>query len=192
MDMHCKADPFSAMHREYWSPAPSAALPPVPPSLRPSPPVPAQPRSPCPLPAAPAAPPRAPGTRRLERPRAAPGRPRKMRRYPSLLLFLSLSIAVPGAGAARDLSWMRNPFFFSSGFGGVWLRFWLSVADRQRDGSSTLTIVLSWRLRAPVRGVRLKAEMLENGARWCWEPGGLGAAQSWAPTRLRTESTTGD
>lgn len=27
MDMHCKADPFSAMHREYWSPAPSAALP---------------------------------------------------------------------------------------------------------------------------------------------------------------------
>uniref|UniRef100_A0A8C3KEB6 Paired box 2 n=1 Tax=Calidris pygmaea TaxID=425635 RepID=A0A8C3KEB6_9CHAR len=26
--MHCKADPFSAMHREYWSPAPSAALPP--------------------------------------------------------------------------------------------------------------------------------------------------------------------
>lgn len=83
-------------------------------------------------------------------------------------------------------------FFFSSGFGGVWLRFWLSVADRQRDGSSTLTIVLSWRLRAPVRGVRLKAEMLENGARWCWEPGGLGAAQSQAPTRSRTESTTGD
>lgn len=27
MDMHCKADPFSAMHREYWSPAPSAAVP---------------------------------------------------------------------------------------------------------------------------------------------------------------------
>jgi len=35
-----------------------------------------------------------------------------MRRYPSLLLFLSLSIAVPGAGAARDLSWMRNQIFF--------------------------------------------------------------------------------
>lgn len=27
MDMHCKADPFSAMHREYWSPAPSAPSP---------------------------------------------------------------------------------------------------------------------------------------------------------------------
>lgn len=114
MDMHCKADPFSAMHREYWSPAPSAALSPVPPSL---------PSSPCPAPparvrAAPSAPPRAPGTRRPEKPRSAPGRSRRMRRYPSLLLFLSLSIAVPGAGAARDLSWIRNQIILF--FLGIW------------------------------------------------------------------------
>lgn len=37
MDMHCKADPFSAMHREYWSPAPSASLPLSHPSIPPSP-----------------------------------------------------------------------------------------------------------------------------------------------------------
>lgn len=167
MDMHCKADPFSAMHREYWSPAPSAALPPVPPSL-PTGPCPAQ----VPLPA--------PGEHRPPRPALpGPGAPSSPAPLPAALggcgviprsfCFCPFPSPCPEQGLPATFRGCEIRFFFfflfSSGFGGVWLRFRLSVADRQIDVSSTLITARSWRLRAPARGVRLKAEPRENGAR---------------------------
>lgn len=140
------------------------------PSLRPSPPAPALPRSPCPLPGSTVRP--APRSRDPA-PRAAPRRSRPPSEDAALSLapfvFVPFHRRARSRGCPRPFVDAKSDFFFfflfSSGFGGVWLRFRLSVADRQIDVSSTLITARSWRLRAPARGVRLKAEPRENGAR---------------------------